>query len=776
MPGLTQYGYLWPAFVNGNYRDLEGQLHEMWQDEPQEIIQRLCVSMPDRDAACLLQFEGETTEPGVLPAANKGNQLNLNRFKRISKKKQLGYATFINSKNISSREVEIEDNDSDEYQDIILQILISPRAFENTQSRKTYAALLTLFGIPFSSSIRFLNKGNPIPANLSLSRVIQTTDKAHKGISAGVKVFGIPFGVEAFSAKEILRTAQHPETSNAIPALSKEFPKLLSRTLEPGLKTSRNLLQQLIEKDLGAAKSSHYSTDMSNSTVNNNTSNDQHPETTSGVDDFANILSNDDSVPSSTISSSTLTDMPPLSKQHHNRSLTRRGRSPQFPWKKGHVENKKRQKDISGSVGISNIALTGALSITKKETKSFQKFDNGGGGPVMAASGMFQPIVPAYPLPGQFGYPLSYTNPYPGPVHISPVPIISKLFEPMIDDSTGKLVTLSPTTKFFRKVCALSVTSENCAFSCSSAPASPAAKTQCYRRPHFPLLTILPPDLPLKVALVMMSRSSPDPCALPCRSNTDVDTSHSADSLGGGGYPFRSPMGQPVCVSNLAKGGEMANEVRATEGRRMKDPVADEGTRYLLDECIAYTAATSESGWPERCGGRGEARYLTSRQLLRVKIWEKHYDALKNCTNCIHDLVRWRSGSSLDSRSERPWLDSQTGHHNFGFLKSLQASIGMGPPNKGPGRFLTQQLFSVLPKRQLVTVFHNLQNYDAHFLIKPLAECHVTQPNRTGVIENPGDLSVLGITPDKYKSITKHIPNGTDSKGKEQHFKLSLID
>ncbi|KAJ8889719.1 hypothetical protein PR048_009220 [Dryococelus australis] len=65
-----------------------------------------------------------------------------------------------------------------------------------------------------------------------------------------------------------------------------------------------------------------------------------------------------------------------------------------------------------------------------------------------------------------------------------------------------------------------------------------------------------------------------------------------------------------------------------------------------------------------------------------------------------------------------------------------------------------------LPKRQLVAVFHNLQNYDDHFLIKLLAECHITLHDGTVVIDYPGKIQVIRITPEKYKCNTKQIPMG----------------
>ncbi|KAJ8893084.1 hypothetical protein PR048_005667 [Dryococelus australis] len=52
-------------------------------------------------------------------------------------------------------------------------------------------------------------------------------------------------------------------------------------------------------------------------------------------------------------------------------------------------------------------------------------------------------------------------------------------------------------------------------------------------------------------------------------------------------------------------------------------------------------------------------------------------------------------------------------------------------------------------------------NYDAHFLIKPLAERHIMLHNGNVVIENPGKIQ---------------IPNGNDCNGKAQCFKLRFID
>ncbi|KAJ8870656.1 hypothetical protein PR048_029679 [Dryococelus australis] len=81
-----------------------------------------------------------------------------------------------------------------------------------------------------------------------------------------------------------------------------------------------------------------------------------------------------------------------------------------------------------------------------------------------------------------------------------------------------------------------------------------------------------------------------------------------------------------------------------------------------------------------------------------------------------------------------------------------------------------------LPKRQVVAVFHNLQNYDAHFLIKPLAEHHVMLHDGTVLIKIPEKIQVIGMTFEKYKRITKQIPNGTDCNGNAQYFKLRFID
>ncbi|KAJ8873846.1 hypothetical protein PR048_024682 [Dryococelus australis] len=74
-----------------------------------------------------------------------------------------------------------------------------------------------------------------------------------------------------------------------------------------------------------------------------------------------------------------------------------------------------------------------------------------------------------------------------------------------------------------------------------------------------------------------------------------------------------------------------------------------------------------------------------------------------------------------------------------------------------------------LPKKQPVAVYHNLQNYYAHFLIKPLAENYVTKPDGNVVIENLGRIEVIEMTlkvqrPYVYRKYTGYVCTPNSSK------------
>ncbi|KAJ8866356.1 hypothetical protein PR048_032199 [Dryococelus australis] len=78
-----------------------------------------------------------------------------------------------------------------------------------------------------------------------------------------------------------------------------------------------------------------------------------------------------------------------------------------------------------------------------------------------------------------------------------------------------------------------------------------------------------------------------------------------------------------------------------------------------------------------------------------------------------------------------------------------------------------------LPKRQLVTVFHNLQNYDAHFLIKPLDERLLPQLDGTMVIENPVKSST--VRGRRKLSVRIHGDNAETSAAKSLSYGQTRI-
>ncbi|XP_063241457.1 uncharacterized protein LOC134541738 [Bacillus rossius redtenbacheri] len=81
-----------------------------------------------------------------------------------------------------------------------------------------------------------------------------------------------------------------------------------------------------------------------------------------------------------------------------------------------------------------------------------------------------------------------------------------------------------------------------------------------------------------------------------------------------------------------------------------------------------------------------------------------------------------------------------------------------------------------MQKKQLVAVFHNLQNYDAHFLIKHLVSRRIAQLGGSFVVKNPGEVKVLGVTLESYKCITKYIHVSGNAQGGVRAVRLRFID
>ncbi|XP_063235651.1 uncharacterized protein LOC134538341 [Bacillus rossius redtenbacheri] len=81
-----------------------------------------------------------------------------------------------------------------------------------------------------------------------------------------------------------------------------------------------------------------------------------------------------------------------------------------------------------------------------------------------------------------------------------------------------------------------------------------------------------------------------------------------------------------------------------------------------------------------------------------------------------------------------------------------------------------------MQKNQLVAVYHNLQNYDAHFLMQHLVSRRIAQPDGSFVVENPGSVKVLGVTMESYKCITKYIPISDNAQGGMCTVCLRFID